>query len=728
MSNEKNENAGNKKARVSVLESIRRRTGLLVGIVGLALVIFILESLLGSGASIFGGSEMSTLGTINGKRIDRNEFIMQMENQLNYYRQRSGRSDVDDNTRNQVIETIWNQRIMSLVIKPQFQKAGITVGEDELYEHVVVNPAQSIIQNLSDQNGKLNEQFARPDGSLDPAKWKQFVQNAPPGEQEGYLLQMEEQVKDTRFFEKYRMLITKGLYVTKAEAAEKFKTENTRINATYAFKNFETVNDADIKLSDNDIEKYYKAHSYLYMNPETTRKIEYVAFNVVPSAEDLAAIEKEAHDAAESLKGKTLGEDSLILAQESENGNISIQNFTKKTMIVRDSSIFKAPAGTVFGPYNEGAYFKVYKLQAVNSLADSAKVRHILIGLNDAQQQPKRSKEEAKKEADSLLTLIKNKQANFEELVKTLSDDGGSVDKGGDYGWFDENAGFVEPYTNAGLMGTKGNISVVETQFGYHIIEVLDVSKTRHNSYKVAQVFKLIAPSDETNQAAFAKASQFAGEHNTADLFNQGVEKEKLVLRVADNIREGDRQVQNIEQARELVKWVYSAKKGEVSVFSFNDKHIVAKLSGIRNKGVLPLEEVKDEVTFQATKAKKAEVLLTEFQNAGKSVNEIAGKLKLEPRTIELFTREHNIEGVGHDEIMMGTMMGTKQGSTSKATAGENGVFAVLINSSNTEAVPENLNFVKEQEERALGGRSDNAVFAALKELAEIEDHKSRLD
>lgn len=720
MSNEKKEN-------VSVLERIRRRTGLLVGIVGLALIIFILESLLGSGSSIFGGSEMSTLGSINGKKIDRNEFIIQMENQMNMYRQRNGRSEVEEGVRSRIIESIWQQHVLNLVIKPQFEKAGITVGEDELYDLVVVHPAASILQNLSDQNGRINEQFALPDGSLDLVKWKQAVQNVV-GDQEMAVRQMEEQVKDTRYFEKFRALITKGLYVTTAEAKELFKEENTKINTSYVYKKFGAVSDDAAKVSDKDIEKYYKAHSYLYMNPETTRKIEYVVFNVMPSSEDLLAIEAEAKEAAEALKGKTIGEDSLILAQYSENGSIDIQNFTKKTMIVRDSSIFNSPAGTVFGPYNEGAYFKIYKLEAVNSLADSARVRHILIGLNDAQQQPKRSKEQAKKEADSLLTLLKNKQAKFEDLVKTVSDDGGSIDKGGDYGWFNENTGFVEPYTNAGLMGTKGNISVVETQFGYHIIEVLDVSKTRHNSYKVAQIFKLIAPSDETNQAVFANASRFSGENNTAELFDKGVEKEKLTLRVADNIKEGDRQVINIDQAHELVKWVYSAKKGEVAVFSYTDKHIVAKLSGIKNKGLLPLEEVKDQVTYAATQAKKAEIILAEFANAGKTINEMASKLGVEPRTVDLVAHDHNIEGIGHDETMIGTILGTKQGSTSKAVVGELGVFAVAVNNVTTEAEPNDFSGLKMQKEAALSGRSDYEVFNALKELADIEDHKSRLD
>ena len=95
-----------KKESTSVLEKIRRRTGLLVGIVGLALVIFILESLLGSGASIFGGDEQTSVGRINGHKIDRNDFASRFEMQLANMRQRNQGQDVDDNMRGQAIDQI----------------------------------------------------------------------------------------------------------------------------------------------------------------------------------------------------------------------------------------------------------------------------------------------------------------------------------------------------------------------------------------------------------------------------------------------------------------------------------------------------------------------------------------------------------------------------------------------------------------------------------------------
>ncbi len=737
MSKEKNiqqqVDAEKKKEHTSVLEKIRRRTGLLVGIVGLALVIFILESLLGSGASIFGDNEMMSVGSIHGKKIDRNEFLTRVENQLNIIRQQKQTNDIDDATRGQVLDYVWQQYISDMVIKPQYAKVGISVGEDEVYERVVAHPVPSVIQRLTDQKtGKVYEQLATPDGGLDPNKFRQFVQNAT-GNEEMFIKQMEEDIKNMRYAEKYAGLIRKGLYTTNAEAKEAFKTQNDKISFNYVIKRYDSVSDSTVKVTDADLQKYYNDHSYLFLNRETSRKIEYVSFDVLPSPTDVDSVARDAQRAASDFKGKTLKEDSSFIAQESENGQVNIQDMNKKTMIVRDSAIFTSAAGTVFGPYNEGAYFKIYKLEAINSIADSARVRHILIGTIDPQtQQPKRSPEQAKKTADSLLVLLKEKKVNFDTLVKTVSEDGGSKTNGGDYGWFDENKGFVQPFKDAGLMGIKGNISVVPTQFGYHIIEVLDVSKTRHNTYKVAQIFKLIAPSDETNQNIFAKANQFAGENNTGELFDKAVDKQKLTKRIADNIKEGDRQLPALENAKDLIKWVYAAKKGDVSIFTFADKHVVVKVAGIKSKGVLPLEDVKDEVRTLAIKDKKAENFKAEFNTkagGSKNIEEIAAKLGLEAKKQEnLVLASHNIEGLGHDDILLGTALGTKAGATSKTIAGDNGVFMLNVTALTEGKLPQDYKMQKMQMDQAIGGRSDYEVFNALKENANIEDHKSRVD
>lgn len=717
---------------MNILESIRKRTGLLVGIVGLALVIFILESLLGSGSSIF-TSDMNTVGIVGGKKIDRNEFYTKVEGQLNMIRQKKQSNDIDDQTRRQVIDYIFQAYISDNVIKPEYAKLGLAVSEDELYENMIINPGQTVVQRLTDPNtGKVYEQLAGPDGSLDKNKFRQFVSGAS-GEMELFVKQMEEDVTNTRLAEKYAMLVRKAMYVTTAEAKQSFVAQNTKLNVSIAMKRYDEVSDSAVKVTEDDIKKYYNENKHKYLNEETSRKIEYVAFNIFPSESDVAAIEKDAQRVAEGFKNKTTGEDSAYMMAESENGSITIQDFTRKNMIIKDSTVYTDAVGTVYGPYNEGAYFKVYKLQKVNTLADSAKVRHILIGTMDPKtNQPKRSMAAAKKTADSLITLIKEKKVTFDTLVKTVSDDLGSIEKGGDYGWFTEDIGFVEPFKNAGLMGVKGNISPVETQFGIHIIEVLDVSKTSHQSYRLAQIFKPIVPSEETTKNIFNEAKQFAGENNNADAFDKAIDAKKLSKRIADNVKEADYTIPGMENARELVRWVFGAKKGEVNLFSFNDKHLVVKVSSIKEKGFLPLEDVRDEVVIGATEKKKAEYIINEFNTkaaGASSVEDIATKLGVQVVKQENLNPEsHNIMGIGVDNVVIGTAAGIKQGVISKPIVGDMGVFVIKVNSAEVAPAPKDYKMQKMQLEQMIAYRADGDAYNALKQKANIENYIGRFE
>lgn len=718
---------------MSILEKIRNRKGLLIGIVGLALGIFILESLLGSAGSMFNKQD-TTVGYIAGKRIDIVDYSSKVNEQINSVMASNPQANIDENTRSQINQQVWSTYITNLVIKPEFVKSGVSVAEDEMFDVMLVNPHSMVLQQLTDRNtGRVYEGFSKPDGSLDPLKLRQWV-NQAQGDQLRIWTGMEQNIMDMRHAEKYASLIKKGLYVTTAEAKENYAEQNGSSDFTYVIKRFDAVSDSAFKPKEDELQAYYQNNSFEFLNAETSRKIEYVAFNVMPSEADLKAIQESANKAAEAFKTKGISEDSAFIAQESENGTVSISDMTKKNMVVRDSSIYTAAPGTVFGPYNEGAYLKIYKLIKINQVADSARIRHILIGINDPQtKQPKRSKTQAKRTADSLLVLIKDKKVGFDTLVKTLSDDFGSVNIGGDYGWYDESKPFVEPFRNAGLMGTKGNISVVETEYGYHIIEVLDVSKTNHPSYKVAQIFKLIEPSEATYENEFKKASSFAGQYNTNESFGKGIETLKLNKRFADNIKESDVQVQNIDKAKDLVRWIYASKKGEVSpVFSYADKHIVARLAGIRNRGTLPLEEVKDDVTQKVIQEKKANQFLKEFETKGagaKTATDYASKLGMEPTTQSAFMgSSHNITGVGHDDVMVGTVLGLKQGANSKVLVGENGVFVLSVTNVRVPNAPQDYKMQQKQLEQGLGGRADSEVFSALKNKANIEDHTGKFD
>ena len=715
---------------MSILEKIRSRTGLLVGIIGLALIIFVLESLLGSGGALFSGND-TLVGKIAGDKIDYTTFNNKVNEVIAQWQQANPGASLDDNTKQQITESVWAQMINERVVKSEFKKLGVVISSEELFDLMLVNPHQTVMQQFTDrQTGQINENFRRPDGMFDVAKLRQLVAAMPADQQQAWK-QLEKQVMEVRTAEKYNMLIKKALYVTKAEAKEAFIAQNKQVNANFVLKRYATLSDSAVKITEDEIKSFYNAHQNDYKVSEPTRKIEYVAYDVLPSKLDYEELQKDAQRVVSEFKTKSVKEDSSYIAQESDGGQVNIANYGKKNMIISDSTVFTAPAGTVFGPYTEGTFIKIYKLSTIKSVADSAKVRHILIGFQNPKTQQKREPVAAKRMADSLLVLLKAKQTNFDTLVKTISDDLGSVEKGGDYGWFDENEGFVDGFKNAGLDGKTGDITIVPTQFGYHIIEVLNVSKTRHNSYQVAQISKLIAPSAETTQEYYKMATDFAGQNKTTEAFNKSVETGKLNKRVLDDIKENDKQYPGLDDARILIQWIYKSKKGDVSdALEFKDRFIVANIVGVKEKGIAPLEEVKEDVTIRAIRNKKAEMFITEFKSkagSSKSIQDVANKMGLTVEPADgLNFASYNVASIGREDALIGTACSMKAGSTSKAVKGDNGVFVVSVTSVNELPLPKDLKAKQKEVEQANAYRVDGELYNALKDKADVEDHRGK--
>ena len=241
---------------MSVLEKIRSKTGLLVGIVGLALLIFVLESLLGSGGALF-SSQDRLVGIIDGDKVDATHFKTKVDEQVAQIQKANPNAQMDEKTKEQIIDQVWNQMINDEVIKTQFKKVGVAVSDDELYDLMLVHPHAYVIQQLTDQQtGKVYEQFARPDGTLDPAKLNGFV-NQMTAEQETFWKQLEKSIIEVRTAEKYNNLLKKGLYVTTAEAKDAFVAQTKQVNTNFVMKRYASVSDSTVKVTDDDIAAYY---------------------------------------------------------------------------------------------------------------------------------------------------------------------------------------------------------------------------------------------------------------------------------------------------------------------------------------------------------------------------------------------------------------------------------------------------------------------------------------
>ncbi len=722
---------------MSVLENLRKRSGLLVTIIGIALLAFVLTGLFEKNS--FNGSD-KTVGEIAGKSIDYSVFNAKVQETIENKKRNSDKKVLDENEIDGVIQQVWNQSISEEVLTKEYEKLGISVSDEELYDLMIDHPHPALVRNLTDpQSGKVSPMFADPKtGQLSPAKIKEFTQKMS-GDQETQWVQLENYIRQMRTIEKYNNLIKKGLYVTTAVAKREFIAQNTNVDIKYVTKNFKSIVDSTIKVNDADLNTYYTAHQNEFKQ-ETSRKIEYVAFDIAPSKEDKDEAMESMKTITANLKTNKPSEDSLYIIAESDTRSFDVTFHSKGTLSPEiDTAMFNAEIGTVVGPYMENEILKVSKLIAIKKSADSAKVRHILISFkgSGASESVTRSKEQAKSMADSLLSLLK-KGAKFPDFVEKFSDDGGKKmppnkkagesypGKGGDYGWLNPNSQFVEPFKNAGLDNKKGDIVIAESQFGYHIIEVLD-TKGSQKKVQVATVERKLEPSSKTMQAVFVKASEFAGKNNTNDLFQKGVIENKLNKRVVENIKESDKTISGIETPRPLVRWTYENKKGAVSEpLEFGNKFVVAALIDIKEKGIAPLETVKEEVTAKVIKEKKAEIFVKDFNatiGAGAQIDAVAAKMKLNvEQAHQINFNTPSIPGAGNQPAIIGAVSIQKAKTISKPLVGKEGVYMVYVEAAAEAPAQKDYKAQQTAAIAQLQPRVDYEVYDALKANANIVD------
>ena len=729
---------------MSTLESLRKRSGLLVGIVGLAILAFILTDFFGGQGSMFGSGE-TTVGEIAGNSIDVNIFKNKVDEAESAQLANGQKTSLTQEEKDGIVQQVWNQMINEQVMVKEYEKLGISISDEELYDLMVIHPHSALVRNLSDpQSGKVSPMFANAQtGIIDPAKIKEFTQ-AMTDEQEVQWLQLEDYVRQVRVIEKYNNLIKKGLYVTTSAAKREYLAQNTTANVRYVMKNYKLLADSTIKTTDEELNSYYTAHQNEYKQ-EASRVMEYITYDIAPSAEDIVESKRIMSGIAENFKvAKSFSEDSTFIIAESEVRNFN-QSYVAQGMLtpILDTTMFKSESGTVVGPYEENGSLKVTKLLGLKLSADSAKVRHILVGYKDSGASPTitRTKEEAKAKADSLLGALK-KGGKFTDFVEKFSDDGGKkmppnkkegeeyMGKGGDYGWLNAKSNFVEPFKNAGLDGKKGDLVIIESQFGYHLMEVLD-TKGSLKKVQVGSIELKLEASSKTKQAIYSQANDFSGKNNTLELFKKGAKELNKDTRITEKLKENDKNIAGLENPRSLIRWAYDNKLGTVSEpQEHGDKYIIAVITDVREKGIATLEQVKEQVTAKVVQQKKAEIFTKEFASAmsgNANIDAIASIMKLpveQAPNVNFMTNQ--IPGSNSEPAVMGTISVMKAKTLSKTITGKEGVFVVYVESVTDAPVLKDYTGPQKSQMQNIQPRVDYEVYNALKENANIVEHLTK--
>lgn len=700
---------------MATLEKIRKRSGVLIVIIGLALLAFIL-------GDMFSGGSFSTdqykIAEINDVTIDYRKYEQRIDDAVENVKRNNNQSSLDEQTMYQVQDQVWNQLVQELVMGEEFNGAGIAVSTEELKDMVMGNNIHPQIRQIPIFQ---NEQT----GQFDPSLVRNFIanlQNNP--EMQSTWLSFEQGIKQERINNKYYTAIQKGYFVTDKYAQQEAIDKQRKVDFKYVTLPYTNVKDEEITIKDDDLKAYYENHKNLFQQ-EKAVDIEYITFKVEPSAEDINNIKEDLIDLIPEFE--ETAEDGQFVSATSDlaySGKFYKKGEYENPLI--DSVAFNNEEGFIYGPYLEENFYKIAKVAHVEERPDTIEVRHIVLVPTNNQ-----TAQQLDVLADSLTQLIEN-GASFAALATKYSADEETAAKGGDLGWKKVQE---LVYGEALLDAEKGDIVKVPTNQAIFIAELMK----KGNSVKqvqIAIVSREIAPSDDSRDVVYNKAQEFIITNNTVEKINKAAEESGITKKKANNLKTTTRQIAGIDNARNLIRAAFQTNENSIivtqgsenAIFDLSDTYVIAFVSKTYKEGNTPFEDVKQTVERAVKKEKKAEILMAKLRasmDQSKNIDEIATALSTNAKMSEGVTfAAFSLPGLGIEPVVQGTAMALAKDEISNPLKGNNGVYVIQI--TNTTEAPENKNLAMQKQSlnRTFQSRVQSQVLEVLKENADITDNR----
>ncbi|WP_439480862.1 SurA N-terminal domain-containing protein [Chryseobacterium aquaticum] len=702
---------------MAILGQIRSRPWLLMGMIALALLAFLVnpESL----DKVF-GKNPDVLGKVNGEKITREEyndqlFILQQQAE----QQQQPKSGLE--------EQAWQLLVQSKLVKQQFEKMGFEMTDDLFWNQIQYDQMFAQNKQLFDEKGNFKLQELK--------KEIETLQNTNP---EGY-----NQWLKTRKTIEYRIMarqvfanISTGITTGKKEAEELMKQRDMLADIDFVKVDYASyLQKNKIKVTTEDLKKYIDQHPVMFKT-EPSRNLGIVFFPSQPSPADDAAVLKDITKifsvGTDESGGKenfmnTTNDSMFVMA----NSDVPFNNqYVQANQIPQglQGKIETAAIGQTFGPYKEQNLYVVSKL-IDKKPSDSTLSKHILIAYKGAERSTAtRTKEQAKKIADSLMAVIKGNPAKFAEGLK-LSDEPNAVERNGSVGWTTPQSQFAPPYLAFLANNPKGATGLTETSFGYHIINVED-KKAGTMGYKVAHLVKAIKPSEAT-EAVVDKNSRRFIQQIQGKSFNDFVniaKKSNYQYSNAKSAKRFDGQLQGLgtDKDGEILAWAFDKKreKGDSEIFTVDgtgDK-IVVYLNGKQEKGLADPESVRDQIETVVMNKLAAKQISDKIGKAT-SLDQVAKTFATTKQSAQVNILNPSVAGAMEPKVA-GAAFGVKKGAISNPIEGGTGVYVLVKKNETMNKQPGDAKQFTESVTQRNAGMFGQSWLKSLQDNADIDDYR----
>ncbi|MDO4727433.1 MAG: peptidylprolyl isomerase [Bacteroidota bacterium] len=699
---------------MAVLSKIRKRSILVIAVVGIALSAFVIGDVIQSGG--FGNSGRY-VGSVNGKDISTDQFRFRV---ANMEQQNQGISRV------MVSNSVWGQEVKNVLYQEQFDKLGLRAGKAQ-------------IEGTIEQSG--NQMFLDEVGKFDQQKFNDYVELLKTQSPQWRMIldDYQQQLENFSREQTYNTLVKAGMYTTNLEGKYQYERDADKVNFDYVMIPYTTINDDQVKVTDQDIVDYMSKRKRQYKG-EDSRDFEYVFLQSKASDEDIKEIEEKV---ASYLKPRTIYNETTK-QNETQPGFKEVQDlkdfvnansdvpFKEEYQFQKNLPItFKDSVGFVSNIYKDNDYIKLSRVVDSRVVADSVKSSHIIIPYQGSERSVSTiTKEEAKKQADSIYNIVKDNSAKFAEVANQINTDG-TKGNGGDIGWilysqitYDT---FDKDFAEFIFFNPKGSVKVVGTKFGYHIIKIDDVG-TRYKAFQLATIAKEIEPSTTTNDQLYVLSQKIEADAQTKSL-EELAKENNLNLVPINGITAIEENIQGIGNQRAIVQWAFEkgTKKDDVKRFDIAEGHVIAKLKNVNKLGLQSVERVRAMVEPIIRNERKAALIMEKLQK-GTDLEAIA---KANNETVRTATGvsllNPNLVGVGQEVKVVATAVATPANQVSNPIEGKMGVFFVKTQSFvKAPELPSYLMYASRANQQAKNTVS-NRIFVSLRDNAEIEDKRIQL-
>jgi len=691
---------------MAVLSKIRERSLFLILIIGMALFAFVASPK--DIMSFFQSNKAGQVGSVGGESISQEEFTAQVKNI------KAANPNIKDL---QATEQVWNSIISEKIYASQLEKAGIVVGEKDIWEAIVSSPSIKNSPQFQNEAGLFNEESLKSyiadleenkdetDGARQWASWIAYENSIKQGlERSAYL-----------------NLIKAGMGVTAEEAKQYYLNQNTKVSGKFIMLPFASIPDSVVSVSNSEIESYINAHKKQF-KVKASRAIRYIKFDLTATAADKTAIETEIKALQTTLQTEK-GENLLEFVENNSDMPLDNSFIEKKTLNPKVAdTLFNLNIGDVYGPYEDKGYYKITKY-IEHKEVNTAKASHILVSYKDAQNaKPEitRTKEEAKALAAKILRKVNKADIKkFAEEAK-ISSDGPSASRGGDLGTFAEGR-MVPPFNDWVFSHKKGDVGMVETEFGFHIINL----ENTFSAKKFLTIAKVIEPSQDTEAKVFVDAEGFSTDVTKNKNFVELAKEKKYILKNGQNLSKRGVTVPGLKgNNAQIVSWAFEeeAKVGDVKRFDIDKAYIVAQITQKEEEGLQSVKSATAKVRPILINDKKAVILNKRLQDG--TLSGLADKEgKKIQSTGEIDFSKPGTALLGKNKAVVGALLSMKEGETLRGVRGDRGVFMLELTKKNPPTPLDSYEPYRQQLLKKI--RKDDAkIFEALKETISIEDYR----